>query len=289
VSATDTPAVSVVIPAFDRAAEIPTAIASVLGQSFPDFELIVVDDASTDDTVAVVEAIDDPRLRVLRQAVNLGPAAARNAGAAVARAPIVAFLDSDDTWRERKLERQLAFMRARGLAISCTGFELVREGRPGSETRLPDPPRLEMADMIENADVCLGTTMIVARDLFETVGPFDERMRRLEDWDWLLRLGTRQALHFVPEALAVHLAPASRAAIEPTRAAARLILDKHLDAVGAVNPALRRQLRAMTERHLAAASWISGQPLSAVGHGLRALSLRPSVTLDFARRRFLRG
>ena len=89
-----TPAVSVIIPAYNRAAVIGAAIASVLGQSFTDFELIVVDDVSIDGTVAAVEAIGDPRLRVVRRAANGGPGAARNSGVAAARGDIVAFLDT---------------------------------------------------------------------------------------------------------------------------------------------------------------------------------------------------
>ncbi|MCP4327881.1 MAG: glycosyltransferase family 2 protein [Alphaproteobacteria bacterium] len=283
---TDRPAVSVIIPVFNRGAEVTAAIESVVAQTFVDFEIVVVDDASTDDTVATVEAHSDSRIRVARNAVNRGPGGARNAGVAAARADIVAFLDSDDWWRPEKLERQLSFMAEHGTDVCCTGFDLIRPGRPGTERRLPDPPRLGPADMVERGDICIGTTMAVRRDTFDRVGPFDERLRRLEDWDWLLRLGRHRALDFVPESLAVHLAPAARDAAGVTRAAATLILDKHSENLARIDPGLPRRLKAMTARHVAAADWISGRPVAALISGLRALSLAPASGLRFVARRF---
>ncbi len=283
------PAVSVVIPVFNRAAEVGPAIGTVLGQSFVDFEIVVVDDASTDATVSIVEAIDDPRIRIVALDRNRGPGGARNAGVAAARAAVVAFLDSDDRWRPEKLERQLAFMCKRNLSVCCTAFELHRPNKAGAEVRLPDPPRLTAEDMIEKADVCIGTTMAVERAFFDRVGPFDERLRRLEDWDWLLRLARLQPLEFLSDPLAIHYAPASRDAAAVTRAAAALILEKHAASVAAIDPRLGRRLRAMAARHVAAADWISGRRLATVVSGARALWLAPRSGLSFARNRFLGG
>ena len=98
------PAITVVVPAYNRAARIMPALQSVLEQDFDDFELVVVDDGSCDGTVGVVEAISDPRVRCLRQEVNSGVSAARNRGIHEARAPLIAFLDSDDQFLPHKLE-----------------------------------------------------------------------------------------------------------------------------------------------------------------------------------------
>jgi GT2 family glycosyltransferase len=106
------PAVSVVLPAYNRAATIGRAIASVLAQNLSDLELIVVDDGSADGTVAAVRAIADPRLRLVALEANAGAAAARNRGIAEARAPWVAFQDSDDEWLPAKLEKQMARLAA---------------------------------------------------------------------------------------------------------------------------------------------------------------------------------
>jgi len=106
------PAVSVVLPAYNREASIRLAIDSVLRQSFADLELIVVDDASTDGTRTAAEAVPDPRLRVVAHGENQGASAARNTGVAAARAPWVAFQDSDDEWLPLKLEKQMARLTA---------------------------------------------------------------------------------------------------------------------------------------------------------------------------------
>ena len=100
--------VSVVIPTFERADRVCLAVASALAQTMGDLEVIVVDDCSSDDTVTRLEALRDPRVRVLRHETNRGGNAARATGIAAATGEWVAFLDSDDTWAANKLERQLA-------------------------------------------------------------------------------------------------------------------------------------------------------------------------------------
>ena len=106
------PAVSVVIPAYNAGRWLAETIGSVLGQSLGDFELLVVDDASTDDTAAVAVGIADSRLRLIRQPQNMGVAAARNAGIEAARGEFIAFLDADDIALPQRLEKQVAFLRA---------------------------------------------------------------------------------------------------------------------------------------------------------------------------------
>ncbi|HVF37605.1 MAG TPA: glycosyltransferase family 2 protein, partial [Sphingomicrobium sp.] len=97
------PAISVVMPVYNRADSVGRAVASVLAQDFPDFELIVVDDGSTDGTAEAVSAEIDPRLRLIRLPGNAGGNAARNRGIEAARAPLIAFLDSDDAYLPHKL------------------------------------------------------------------------------------------------------------------------------------------------------------------------------------------
>src|SRR5437868_11412329 len=92
----DPPAISVIVPTHDRASLLPRALASLLAQDFAPFEVIVVDDGSRDGTAAFLSGVSDPRLRVLRHGRALGAAGARNSALALARAPIVAFLDDDD-------------------------------------------------------------------------------------------------------------------------------------------------------------------------------------------------
>jgi glycosyltransferase involved in cell wall biosynthesis len=105
------PQVSVVIPTYNRATVLGRAVTSVLNQTFSDLECVVVDDGSTDQTVALVEGFQDPRLRLIRLPVNRGVGHARNVGIQAASGELIAFLDSDDEWLPGKLERQVARLR----------------------------------------------------------------------------------------------------------------------------------------------------------------------------------
>ena len=184
-----TPEVSVIIPAYNRCAMLLEAIASVLAQSAPAFELIVIDDGSTDGTS------ENERLRRMSKTVRIeridhrGPAAARNRGVALARAPLIAFLDSDDLWSPTKLERQLAFMRDNpGCAISQTSEIWIRNGRrvnPGHRHRK------RAGDIfIDSLRTCLiGMSSVMIRaELFRSSGGFDEHMTAAEDYDLWLRI-----------------------------------------------------------------------------------------------------
>lgn len=112
-SPADTPRVSVVIPTYNRADIITRAVDSVLAQTVDDIEVLIIDDGSTDGTRALIEDIDDSRVRYLAHDTNRGVSAARNTGVEAGRGEYVAFLDSDDEWLPRKLERQLSALDGR--------------------------------------------------------------------------------------------------------------------------------------------------------------------------------
>lgn len=137
------PVVSVVIPVFSRAAAVVRAIESVTTQSYADYEIIVVDDASTDDTAERVAALGIGKLRLLRHETNRGAAAARNTGVKAARGRWVAFLDSDDEWTNNdKLALQLAALGSAGPRVRgcATGYVLSRN-EYRSDVRLGWTPR----------------------------------------------------------------------------------------------------------------------------------------------------
>ncbi len=132
--------VSVVMPAYNAARTIGDSITSVLGQTYRELELIVVDDGSTDDTRAMVDglAMIDPRIRLVLMTANAGVAAARNAGLDAARGSHVAFLDSDDRWHARKLELQMAHLQYTGARIAYAAYDRVDEqGHVLSHVRPP--------------------------------------------------------------------------------------------------------------------------------------------------------
>ena len=210
------PAVSVVIPAYNRAASILAAIDSVLRQTWRDFELIVVDDGSRDGTQDVVRGIDDPRLRLIETPHNMGASAARNLGIAEARADWVAFQDSDDEWLPLKLERQMARLLAPGanFVAGYCGMLILGEPdeTPGAGGRLqvryfPDvgETRLEGDLLVPllRGSLISTQTLVARRDRLDEIGGFDPEMRSLIDWDCVLRLAPLGPIAFVDEPLAL--------------------------------------------------------------------------------------
>jgi glycosyltransferase involved in cell wall biosynthesis len=181
------PEVSVVIPTYNRRAMVLEAIDSVLAQSATGFELIVIDDGSTDGTAEHLARLDGT-IRIER-IDHRGPAAARNRGVELARTPMIAFLDSDDLWSSTKLERQLAFMRANpGCAISQTNEIWIRNGRrvnPGVRHRKRAGDIF--IDSLRTCLISMSATM-VRTDLFRACGGFDEIMAAAEDYDLWLRI-----------------------------------------------------------------------------------------------------
>jgi len=182
-----TPEVSVIIPTYNRRAMLLEAIDSVFAQSNQSFELIVIDDGSIDGTAERLTRLGKP-IRIER-IEHGGPAAARNRAVAIARAPLIAFLDSDDLWSPTKLERQLAFMRANpGCAISQTNEIWIRNGRrvnPGLRHRKRAGDIF--IDSLRTCLISMSATMMRA-DLFRSLTGFDEIMRAAEDYDLWLRI-----------------------------------------------------------------------------------------------------
>jgi glycosyltransferase involved in cell wall biosynthesis len=183
------PLVSVIIPAYNHAHYLPGAIQSVLDQTYQDFEILVVDDGSTDNTHEVVQRYADSRIRYIYQE-NRGLAASRNTGLRGARGDYVAFLDADDMFLPGKLAVQVAWFEAHpscGMVLS--GYYIVNE--QGQRIRTCTPwtsiPALEIKDFLFMNPVP-PVAVLIARRWIDRVGGFDERFRRIEDWDLSLRL-----------------------------------------------------------------------------------------------------
>ena len=180
------PEVSVIIPTHNRRSMVCEAIASVLAQRDAGFELIVVDDGSTDGTSEMLADIDDV---TVERTERRGPAAARNRGVAMARAPLIAFLDSDDLWAPDKLHRQLAFMREfPDCAISQTSEIWIRDGHRVN----PGLRHLKRTGdiFLDSLRTCLisPSAVILKADLFRALGGFDEDLAAAEDYDLWLRI-----------------------------------------------------------------------------------------------------
>jgi glycosyltransferase involved in cell wall biosynthesis len=195
--------VSVIIPTYNRAALVKEAVASVLAQTCRDFELLVVDDGSTDGTPEALAAYAG-EIRVLSRPDRGGVSAARNAGIAAARGEWLAFLDSDDLWLPEKLERQMAFMEAHPqLLLSQTEETWVRRG-----VRV-NPPQTHKKEggriFLRSLERCLvsPSAVVLHRRLIDDHGGFDEDLPAAEDYDLWLRLGWRYDVGLLPESLII--------------------------------------------------------------------------------------
>lgn len=203
------PTVSVIIPTWNRAATLPRAIDSVLGQTFGDFELLIVDDGSTDGTAGVVEAMNDPRIRLLRQPHNQGVGAARNRGLHEARGEFIAFLDSDDEWLPGKLQRQLdrfAELPA-DVGLIYTGVETITADGRRSARRPALRGDVSRRLLLRNGIHGGGSNVMLRRSIAQQVGFFDEEIPAIEDYDYWLRAAQRCRVDFVPDTLIRYHAP----------------------------------------------------------------------------------
>ncbi len=205
----DTPLVSVVIPTYERAALVGRAIRSVLGQTMGDFELIVVDDGSQDDTEAVVTAWRDARITFLKHDHNMGSSAARNTGIRRARGAYVALLDSDDEWLPAKLERQLALFERSSLpqlgAVNCG---LIIDRGEGLQLQSWAPSArgwvfwsaLALQEYHDTASMWL----IKKACLDALDGPFDPHLPYVQVSDFLVRLSSLCQFDNVSEPLVIY-------------------------------------------------------------------------------------
>jgi glycosyltransferase involved in cell wall biosynthesis len=275
------PLVSVIIPHHNDSGTLATALGSALGQTISNLEVILVDDASTDNFDGLLGAIGDSRMRVIRHERNRGAGAARNTGVAAAGGEFVAFLDADDSWEPAKLERQLAALRVAGGGdrASCCAYLLLRpDGR--WERHAPLAQRDWYGRLLWGCDLSPGSTLLVRRATFNAIGPFDERFRRLEDWDWLLRFAARFDLVQVPEPLA-RIRPGTPPDSKVAVAALEQFAEKNLPLAQARNAASRRQLQAALWLERSAVSYRDGRYSRALAILLWSLILYPRRNREF--------
>jgi len=195
---------SVVIPIHNRAHLVGPLLKSLAAKSFDDFEIVMVDDGSTDDLEAALAALTEPRLRLIRQA-NAGGGAARNAGIDAARGRYVAFLDSDDVFLPNKLERMAAAIAATGATMLFSQARVERgDGASGIKpTRGPHPDEAFEDYLLVARQPVQSSTLVVETGLARRVR-FDPALRKFQDIDFALRLAQMGArLHFVPEVLSI--------------------------------------------------------------------------------------
>ncbi len=217
--------ISVIIPAYNRAHCIGRALASVKSQGIGSLEVIVGDDASTDDTIAKVEQLM-PEAKVIRLPANKGAAAARNAALTHARGEFIACLDSDDEWLPGKLEVQIAFLRDHQ-EVGLVGSGHILACKDGSRVEFPGKNPPDWRRELHSAESFHGAcTPVMRREVVDKVGLLDERLRVLEDWDWMLRISQQFRIHVLPDMLTV-IHENNPSDPDHTVASTRLFLEKH--------------------------------------------------------------
>jgi teichuronic acid biosynthesis glycosyltransferase TuaG len=164
------PLVSIITPSWNVERLIGETIASVQAQTFDDWELLIADDCSTDNTASVIEShsAKDPRVKLIRQPRNGGPALARQAAIEQAQGRFIAFLDSDDLWLPAKLERQLAFAREHRAALSFTAFRRINEDGSVTGRLITVPASLTYDQLLKNTAIAT-LTALVDRDIAGTI------------------------------------------------------------------------------------------------------------------------
>lgn len=187
------PLISVILPVWNRPAQLREAVQSLMNQSWEQWELIVVDDGSWDDTLSVLDVIEqeDPRIRVLRRG-HEGVCAARNAGIAAADGDLVAFLDSDNHWMPRFLEDMATTFQAPEVNAAYATITSHTEDGASYRQRQTDHRRLLGGNTIDL------NTFVVRTQILRQIGGFDESLRRAVDYDLILRIAARFPLHHVP-------------------------------------------------------------------------------------------
>jgi glycosyltransferase involved in cell wall biosynthesis len=200
------PAVSVIIPTYDRAALLGRSIRSVLGQDYEDFELIVIDDGSTDETAGVMGGFRDPRIRYVNLGRNMGAGAARNAGIRMARGMFLAFQDSDDEWVPAKLAKQMSAFERGPSRVGVVYSDMQRI--PTNQTPvyfaapsvLPDRLIDPAARFYQVGNLGIQSA-VIRREYLDKAGHFNEDLPALEDLELFIRLSKLCDFHHIREPL----------------------------------------------------------------------------------------
>jgi glycosyltransferase involved in cell wall biosynthesis len=238
----NTPLVSVVIPAYNRGSLIRKTIESVINQSYANLEILVVDDSSVDNTADVVAAMDDSRIRYFRHDINKGAPAARNTGILHSRGEFIAFLDSDDTWDREKIREQLDVMISAGPDVALV-YAGIRKVNPDGECVGIKKPvyrgRIFSRLLRDNVIGSTSAPLIRVQVLKEDVGGFDESLPSRQDYDLWLRISRKYAVEYVSRPLVDYLVHDDRisANSEWRIRGSKLILEKYWNEIKA-HPAI---------------------------------------------------
>jgi glycosyltransferase involved in cell wall biosynthesis len=202
------PKVSVIIPTYNRAKILPRTIESVLNQTFKDFELIIVDDGSTDNTKQTVGEFQkrDSRVKYIWQENFGAPAGPKNTGIKNAKGKYIAFLDDDDEWLPEKLERQIKLFSNSSGNLGFVGCNILvveeKTKKIIKKLKMPSYPKeIFLKKLLEGNFIFTSSSILIKREVLNKVGLFDTNLKYADDWDLWLRISENFSFDFVPEYL----------------------------------------------------------------------------------------
>lgn len=196
------PLVSVIVPAFNAERYIIECVDSVLSQSYTNFEVLVADDCSTDQTIRLVESIQDKRVKLYKLTQNSGVGVARNLAIGHAQGRYIAFLDADDMWLPNKLEVQVGLMEKNGVDFTFSSYEIMDENSKSKNILIVAPKRVDYSEMLKNNYIGCLTVMYNQESLGKTKMP---EFRKRQDWGlWLLLLTKTTEAIGIQEPLALY-------------------------------------------------------------------------------------
>ena len=291
------PKVSVIMPCFNVERYIGAAIQSVLGQTFTDFELIIVDDGATDGSEAVYMSFADPRIRIVRQ-TNRGLAGARNTGIRQARGQFIALLDSDDLWHPQKLEKHVAHLESGPrIGVSYSQSVLIDEnGLPLGVTMRPQLTGIDAATVLCRNPIGNGSAPVMRAEVFRDIAfradrrgeplpsYFDEGYRYLEDVECWMRIAvlTRWRMEGIGEPLTLYRVVSGGLSANTDRMYE--FWNRMLARVEGYAPDLvarhGQRARAYQVRYYARRAVVEGQGLVALGRLRAALALHPAMLVE---------
>lgn len=195
--------ISVVIPAHNRKKYILNCVNSIINQTYPPIEIIVVDDYSTDGTADELKKLDCKILKVISLEKNGGAQVARNVGIKAATGDWIAFCDSDDWWLKDKLEKQVRKLESSGRKVSSTGAEVLQNGN-SSERWTDGKEGMILSELIQNKTYLLFQGMLIKKECLYEIGLLDERVKAYQEFDTAIRLALRYEVDYINEPLFVY-------------------------------------------------------------------------------------
>ncbi len=195
-----TPTISVILPAYNIERYLAKAIQSIIEQTFTDFELLIVNDGSVDNTQAVAQGFDDNRIHIINNPRNIGLMRTLNVGIKHAKAALIARQDADDWSHPNRFQKQIDFMNANPDVAACSTNRINVDENGNEQPMRPMPPRPTYASMKKRNEM-VHTSAVIRKSVLDEVGGYNEHFRSAEDYELWLRIIQKHPIANLPEPL----------------------------------------------------------------------------------------